>query len=53
MRFPFGIWFANPTTLFVADEGNGDNTYSADTGTYTERRRADDGRPAEVDIQQR
>ena len=21
--FPFGIWFANPTTLYVADEGNG------------------------------
>jgi hypothetical protein len=33
--FPFGIWFANPDTLYVADEGNGDNTYSATTGTYT------------------
>jgi hypothetical protein len=33
--FPFGIWFANPTTLYVADEGNGDNTYSTTTGTYT------------------
>jgi len=21
--FPFGIWFANPSTLYVADEGNG------------------------------
>jgi hypothetical protein len=21
--FPFGIWFANPTTLYVSDEGNG------------------------------
>jgi hypothetical protein len=21
--FPFGIWFANATTLYVADEGNG------------------------------
>ena len=31
--FPFGIWFANPTTLYVADEGNGDNTYS--NGMYT------------------
>jgi hypothetical protein len=31
--FPFGIWFANPDTLFVADEGNGDNTYS--NGMYT------------------
>jgi len=32
--FPFGMWFANPTTLYVADEGNGDNTYSTTTGTY-------------------
>jgi hypothetical protein len=22
-RFPFGIWFANPRTLYVADEGDG------------------------------
>ena len=33
--FPFGLWFANPDTLYVADEGNGDNTYSSATGTYT------------------
>ena len=33
--FPFGIWFANSTTVYVADEGNGDNTYSAADGTYT------------------
>ena len=33
--FPFGLWFANSRTLYVADEGNGDNTYSAATGTYT------------------
>ena len=33
--FPFGMWFANPDTLYVADEGSGDNTYSAATGTYT------------------
>jgi hypothetical protein len=33
--FPFGLWFANSRTLYVADEGNGDNTYSAGTGTYT------------------
>ncbi len=32
--FPFGLWFASPTTLYVADEGNGDNTYSTTTGTY-------------------
>jgi hypothetical protein len=33
--FPFGIWFANADTLYVADEGNGDTTYSATSGTYT------------------
>ena len=33
--FPFGIWFANANTLYVADEGNGDNTFSAQTGTYS------------------
>jgi hypothetical protein len=31
--FPFGIWFADANTLYVADEGNGDNTYS--NGMYT------------------
>jgi hypothetical protein len=31
--FPFGVWFANATTLYVADEGNGTNTFAA--GTYT------------------
>jgi hypothetical protein len=33
--FPFGLWFANATTLYVADEGNGDNTYSTASGTYS------------------
>jgi hypothetical protein len=33
--FPFGIWFANAKTLYVADEGNGTNTYSTSTGRYT------------------
>ena len=33
--YPFGVWFANPTTLYVADEGAGDNTYSSSTNTYT------------------
>jgi hypothetical protein len=33
--YPFGLWFANPTTLYVADEGAGDNTYSATSNTYT------------------
>jgi hypothetical protein len=33
--FPFGIWFADPNTLYVADEGDGANTFSAATGRYT------------------
>jgi hypothetical protein len=33
--FPFGVWFANATTLYVADEGNGTNTYNFGTNTYT------------------
>ncbi len=33
--FPFGMWFANDHTLYVADEGSGDNTYSTTTGQYT------------------
>ncbi|HEY3773348.1 MAG TPA: hypothetical protein VGL69_10170 [Solirubrobacteraceae bacterium] len=32
---PFGMWFANPHTLYVADEGTGDNTYDASTNIYT------------------
>jgi hypothetical protein len=31
--FPFGIWFGNANTLYVADEGSGDNTYA--NGLYT------------------
>ncbi len=34
--YPFGIWFANADTLYLADEGNGGNAYSTETGTYTE-----------------
>jgi hypothetical protein len=33
--YPFGIWFASPTVLYVADEGAGDNTYSTASGTYS------------------
>jgi hypothetical protein len=33
--FPFGLLFANADTLYVADEGNGTNTYDPATGTYT------------------
>jgi hypothetical protein len=34
--FPFGIWFANANTLYVADEGNGETTYSTSKNEYTE-----------------
>ena len=34
--FPFGIWFASPTTLYVADEGDGTATFSTATGTYAD-----------------
>ncbi len=34
--FPFGMFFANKDTLYVADEGNGLLTYSTATGTYTD-----------------
>jgi hypothetical protein len=27
-NFPFGMWFANDDTLYIADEGSGDNTFS-------------------------
>ena len=33
--FPFGLWFANADTLYVADEGSGDNTFDPASGTYT------------------
>ena len=33
--YPFGLWFANPTTLYVADEGAGDATFSSGTNSYT------------------
>ncbi len=33
--FPFGLWFANPHTLYVAGEGNGDSTYATSSGTHT------------------
>jgi hypothetical protein len=32
--FPFGIWFANANTLYVADEGDGTNTFAG--GTFTD-----------------
>ncbi|MGD0831257.1 MAG: hypothetical protein ABR907_09960 [Terracidiphilus sp.] len=36
VAYPFGLWFANPTTLYVADEGDGVNTYNSATNTYTD-----------------
>jgi len=33
--FPFGVWFANAKTVYVADEGDGTNTFDATTGRYT------------------
>src|SRR5665213_3554528 len=35
VAFPFGLFFADDKTLYVADEGSGDNTYSTVSGTYT------------------
>ncbi len=32
--YPFGLWFANRTTLYVADEGSGDSTYDSSTDAY-------------------
>jgi hypothetical protein len=36
VNFPFGLWFADANTLYVADEGDGTNTYNATTGMYTD-----------------
>jgi hypothetical protein len=33
--FPFGIWFADANTLYVADEGNSTNTYDIGAGKYS------------------
>jgi hypothetical protein len=32
VAFPFALWFANPTTLYVADEGDG---FASDSTLYT------------------
>lgn len=34
--FPFGVWFANATTLYVSDEGNGSAKYDATKGVYSD-----------------
>jgi len=31
--YPFGMWFASPTVLYIADEGAGDNAFA--NGKYT------------------
>ncbi|HUA91565.1 MAG TPA: hypothetical protein VL991_03305 [Terracidiphilus sp.] len=36
VNFPFGLWFADANTLYVADEGDGTTTYDATTNTYTD-----------------
>jgi hypothetical protein len=33
--FPFGVWFADADTLYVADEGNSTNTFDSKKGIYT------------------
>jgi len=33
--FPFGVWFANATTLYVADEGNGSAKFDATSNTFS------------------
>ncbi|MGA7806088.1 hypothetical protein [Bradyrhizobium sp.] len=33
--FPFGVWFADAKTLYVADEGNGTSTFDAASGRYS------------------
>lgn len=33
--FPFSIWFANATTLYVTDEGNGTTTFDQTSGKFT------------------
>jgi hypothetical protein len=46
--YPFGLWFANAHTLYVADEGSGDNTYDATTNTYPNADITDQPLPAGV-----
>ena len=34
--YPFSLWFADANTLYVADEGDGTNTYDSTTNLYTD-----------------
>jgi hypothetical protein len=36
INFPFGLWFADANTLYLADEGDGKATYDVATNTYTD-----------------
>jgi hypothetical protein len=36
VSFPFGIWFANADTVYVADEGSNADTYDSTTKTWTD-----------------
>ena len=33
--FPFGVWFADASTVYVTDEGDGTNTFDPASGKYT------------------
>ena len=49
--FPFGVWFADAKTLYVADEGNGTNTYDPRQKYIHGGRQADHGWTAKVGVQ--
>ena len=36
LSYPFSLWFADANTLYVADEGDGSNTYDATQNLYTD-----------------
>ncbi len=36
VNFPFGLWFADANTVYVADEGDGTTTFDATTNTFTD-----------------
>jgi hypothetical protein len=47
---PFGVWFADATTLYVTDEGNGTNTYDPNTDNVYGCCSADHCRTTEVGL---
>ena len=36
--FPFGVWFADPNTLYVTDEGDGNVNFDTTNGVYTKKK---------------